>query len=68
MAFINVIGLCKRHDVIDAVPLFEQTLCVKTLFACTCICDRLDIFFSTNDRGMNINISNECILLRFMEL
>ena len=30
--------------VIDAVPLFEENLCVNFLFACTC--DRLGIFFN----------------------
>ena len=34
MALINVIGPCKRHDAIDAVLLFEHTLCVNSLFAC----------------------------------
>ena len=47
MAVTNVIGRCKRHDVIDAVPLFEHTLCVNSLSACKC--GRLDRF-STSDR------------------
>ena len=33
MAITNVIGRCKRHDVIDVVPLFEHSLCVNSLFA-----------------------------------
>ena len=36
----------KRHDAIDAVPLFEHTLCVNTVFACKYY--RLD-HFSTSD-------------------
>ena len=47
MALANVIGRRKRHDVVDAVPLFQHTLCVKFLFAYKC--DRLDNF-STRDR------------------
>ena len=47
MALINVIGRCKRYDAIDAVLLFEHTLCVNSLFPCKC--DRLD-YFSTSDR------------------
>ena len=31
---VSVIGRYKRHDVIDAVPVFEHTLCVNYLFAC----------------------------------
>ena len=42
MALTNVIGRCKRHDVIDALSLFEYTLCVNSLFPCKC--DRLDNF------------------------
>ena len=58
MALSNVIGQCKRHVVINAVPLFEQTLCLSSLFVCKC--GRLDNF-STSDREreMNVNISNE---------
>ena len=47
MALANVIGRCKRHDVADAVPLFQHTLCVNSVFAYKR--DRLDNF-STNDR------------------
>ena len=46
----------KRHDVVDAVPLFQHTPCVKSLFAYKF--DRLNNF-STSDREMNVNISNE---------
>ena len=28
----NMIGRCKSHEVTDAVPLFEYTLCVNSLF------------------------------------
>ena len=56
MAYTNVIGRCKRHGVIDAMPPFEHTMCVNSLFAC--ICDRLDNF-STSQREMNANIGNE---------
>ena len=37
VALTNVIGRCKRHDVIDAVPLYEQTLWVNYLFAGKCV-------------------------------
>ena len=47
MALSNEIGRFKRHDAIDAVPLFEHTLRVNSLFACKY--DRLDNF-STSDR------------------
>ena len=30
----NVIGLCKRQDVGDDIPLFQHTLCVNSLIAC----------------------------------
>ena len=57
MALVNVIRRRKRHDAIDAVPLFGHTVYVNFLFACKC--DRLDNF-STNKRlrEMNVNISN----------
>ena len=47
MALTNVIGRCKRHDVVDIVSLFQHTLCVNSLFAYKF--DRLDNF-STSDR------------------
>ena len=47
MAFTIVIGRCKRHDVVDAIPLFQRTLCVNSLFAYNF--DRLDNF-STSHR------------------
>ena len=34
--FTNVIGHCKRNDVIDVVPLFEDTLYLNSVFACKC--------------------------------
>ena len=46
MALNNVIGRCKRHDVVDAVQLFQHTLSVILIFAYKC--DRLDNF-STGD-------------------
>ena len=58
MALINVIGRCKRHDAIHAVPLFEHTFCVDSLFACKF--DHLDIFFQLAIE-MNVNISNKII-------
>ena len=58
MALVNVIGRCKRHDAIDAVPLFEHTLCVNSPFACKC--DRFR-YFSTSDRH-EYKISNGFIL------
>ena len=54
MTLENVIGRCKHHDVIDAVPLFLHTLCAF-LFASKY--DRRNNF-STSDREMNVNISN----------
>ena len=56
MALTNVIGRCKRHDVVDAVPLFQHTLSVNSLFAYKWDCLNN---FSTNDREINVNISNE---------
>ena len=47
MALTNLIRRYNRNDVNDAVPLFQQTLCVNSLFACKC--DRLDKF-ATSDR------------------
>ena len=57
MALTNVIGPCKRHDVVDAVPLFQHTLCVNSLFAYKC--DRLDNFSTSDREKMNTNIRNE---------
>ena len=57
MVLTNVIGRCKRHDVVDAVLLFQHTLCVNSLFAFKC--DRLDNFSTSDKREMNVNISNE---------
>ena len=31
MVLPNVIGRCECHDIVDAVPLFEHTLCVNSL-------------------------------------
>ena len=45
---VHVTGRCKRHDGIDAVPLFQRKICVNFLFACKC--DRLNNF-STSDRN-----------------
>ena len=56
MALTNLTGICKRHDVIDAVPLLEHTLCVSSLFACKC--DRLDNF-STRDREVQVGKDQE---------
>ena len=58
MALTNVIGRCKLHDTIDAVPLFEHTICVNSLFGynCDCLC-----IFNKRYREMNVNISNELI-------
>ena len=59
MALTNVIGRCKRHDGIDAVPLFQHILCVNSLFVCKC--GRLDNFSTRDREKMNVNtcISNE---------
>ena len=59
MALIKVFGRCKRHDIINVVPLFEPTLCKNSLFACKC--DRHDNFLMI----LNVNRSNE---LNFSEV
>ena len=46
----------QRHDVIDAVTLFEDTLCVNCLFACKCV--RLGHFQQAIERN-ECKISNE---------
>ena len=46
MALTSVIGHCKHHDIIEAIPLFEHKLCVNSLFACEC--DRHDNFSTSN--------------------
>ena len=71
MALTDVIARCERHDAIDAVLLFEHTLCANSLFALKC--DRLDHFStSDSDKGnWNVTISSEfncLIFLMFMEL
>ena len=50
-----MVGRCKGHDVIDAGPLFQHTLCVNSLFVCKC--DRLDNF-STSDREKDNGFSD----------
>ena len=47
MTLNNVNGRGKRHDVVDAVPLFQHTLYINYLFAYKC--NRL-YNFSTSDR------------------
>ena len=57
MTLTNVIGRCKRHDVVNTVPLFQHTLCVNALFAYKF--DGLDNFSTSDSEKKNVNISNE---------